>query len=253
MNFRKSSLIAFATAFLLGGAAWLHAEVKLIDPDYDFGIVRELSGIQSGKAHIVNYGPDTIQITGVRPSCGCTGADYADGPVAPGDTAVINFTYDPFRRPGSISKTVKVYAEPGGQRFVIRLGGRVVGTPQTLSRNYPVECGPLRLSESTIELRNVKPSTGRHAFIRMVNQSMDTITPVWDFDNPALSIAMSPERLAPGEIGSMGIYLNTRFEPRSGNVEYKIPISTAEDSVTTTVTLKANILQPDTLSGKKQG
>lgn len=241
MSFRKASLLTFFCAIIVAGGAWLHAEVKLIDPEYDFGIVRELSGIQSGKAHIVNYGPDTVAVSEVRPSCGCTGAEFNEGPLAPGDTAVINFTYDPFRRPGNISKTVKVYVEPGNQRFVIQLAGRVVGTAHTLSRNYPIECGPLRLSERLLELKDVKPSSGRHTFVRMVNQSMDTITPVIHNEYHNLTIDMTPSSLAPGEVGSIGIYLLSSPEQKPGVNEYIIPITTGQDSTTVDLTLRADI------------
>ncbi|MDE6272765.1 MAG: DUF1573 domain-containing protein [Muribaculaceae bacterium] len=260
MSFRKSSISAVVASAAVVGVAWLHAEVKLIDPIYNYGTISELAGPQHGTARLVNYGPDTIEMTDVRPSCGCTSADFIPGPLAPGDTAVIGFTYDPRNRPGDISKSVKVYIEPGQQRFIVRLAGRVVGSKATLSRDYPLECGPLRLSDRVIELKDVRPNTGRHSFVRLVNQSMDSITPVWIFDNPALSIASTPEKLAPGEIGSMGIFLNTRFEPRSGLVEYRIPVTTqplyqteadpkfGEQRDTVVITLRANILPPDTIA-----
>ncbi len=260
MNFRKSTILAAAAAIGIVGTAWLHAEVRLIDPVYNFGTISELDGPQHGVARLVNYGPDTTEVTDVRPSCGCTSADFVPGPLAPGDTALIGFTYDPLNRPGDISKSVKVYVEPGQQRFVVRLAGRVVGSKATLSRDYPLECGPLRLSDSVIELKDVRPNTGRHSFVRLVNQSMDSITPVWIFDNPALSIASTPQKLAPGEIGSMGIYLNSRFEPRTGPVEYRIPITTlplyqteadpkfGEVRDTVFITLRANILPGDTVA-----
>lgn len=248
---KKFTLFIFTAIAIIAGTAWLRGEVRLIDPDYDFGLVRELSGPQTGRAHIVNYGPDTVVISDVRPSCGCTTADYTDGPILPGDTAVVTFSYDPFMRPGDISKNVKVYIAPSGERFVIRLFGRVLGTSQTLSRNYPEECGPLRLSERLIELRDVKPQTGRHAFVRIVNQSMDTITPKWLIDDPALSLNVAPVRLAPGEIGSLGIFLNSKFTDKTGDVEYIIPITTLEDSTQFNLTLRANILPSDSVKSEK--
>ncbi|MDE6558789.1 MAG: DUF1573 domain-containing protein, partial [Muribaculaceae bacterium] len=172
MNLHKSALwIAGVT--LIAGAAFSHAEVKLLDPDYDFGIIRETDGEQTGIARLVNVGPEATYIRDVRPSCGCTGAAYNDNLLQPGDTTTVSFTYNPSGRPGKFNKTVKVYVGDGEERHVIRLSGRVVGSAKTLSRNYPIECGPLRLSERIVDLQNVKQATGRHAFIRIVNQSMD--------------------------------------------------------------------------------
>ncbi len=249
---RKFIFATLAICTLLLGATWLHAEVKLIDPEYDFGLVRELSGKQKGSAHLVNYGPDTVVISDVRPSCGCTTADYTEGPILPGDTAVVNFAYDPYMRPGEISKNVKVYIQPSGERFVIKLFGRVLGTPETLSRNYPEECGPMRLSNNLVELKDVKPETGRHAFVRIVNQSMDTITPQWLIEDPALSINVAPPRLSPGEIGSIGIFLNSKFIDKAGDIEYIIPFTTAEDSTQFNLTLRANILPSDTVKNSSK-
>lgn len=248
MKFQKSSLIIFSATAILCGAAWLHAEVRLIDPEYNFGLIKEVDGVAHGKARLVNDGPDTIEITSVRPSCGCTAADYTKGPILPGDTAEVTFSYNPLQRPGEISKSVKVYVSPGKQRYVIFLTGRVLGSSQTLARNYPIEAGPMRLSEKILEARDVKPNTGRHAFLRVVNQSMDTITPTWNFPDTVVSIQMTPKRLAPGEIGSIGLYFNSRFEPRRGNIEYQIPFSTLEDSTSTIVTLRANILPGESTS-----
>lgn len=236
----------------MAGAAMLaRAEMKLVDPVYDFGIIREIDGSRTGTAHIVNVGKKDAIIRDVRPSCGCTGADYPKDPIAPGDTAVVSFTYNPAGRPGNFNKTVKVYTEDPDERLVIMLKGRVVGTPQTLSYNYPIECGPLRLSEDKIDLSNVKQGSGRHAFIRMVNQSMDTVRPIWANTDKALSIDVTPKELGPGEIATLGIYFNSRFEDKDeGNVEYVIPVKAEGDTAVVNVVIRSNILAPDQAPGE---
>lgn len=235
-------------AILAGGIAITRAEVKLLDPDYNFGVIRETDGEQTGIARLVNMGPEATYIRDVRPSCGCTGAAYNDNLLQPGDTTTVSFTYNPAGRPGKFSKTVKIYVGDGEERHVIRLSGHVVGSPQTLSRNYPVECGPLRLSERIVDMRDVKQSYGRHSFIRIVNQSMDTVHPEWDYSNPALSLDLAPAEIAPGEIGTFGIFLNSRFEKQTGKVEYTIPFHAAGDSATVDIIVRADIIPSDSIA-----
>lgn len=247
---KRFRIYAFAAAAATVGAIGTicaRGEMRLIDPEYDFGIMRELDGEQTGYAHLVNDGPDTTYIRSVRPSCGCTGAFFYSDPVAPGDTTVVSFTYNPAGRPGNFTKTVKVYVGDSDERHIIRLHGRVVGSPQTLSRNYPIECGRLRLSERLVELRDVKPSTGRHAFIRMVNQSMDTVTPQWQSDSKDLSLDVTPTRLAPGEMATFGIFLNSGADA-GGSVEYVIPFKADADSAYTDIVIRANILPRDSVA-----
>lgn len=235
---RSAAIFAAGTLFAI--AAMGESEIKLLNGEYDFGVIKEADGVQTGYARVVNLGSDETYIRELRPSCGCTGADFDKDVLAPGDTALISFSYDPKGRPGNFDKTVRVYFGQGDSRTVIHLKGRVLGTPETLSKNYPVECGRLRLSERVAETPAVKRGLGRHVFIRLMNQSMDTIHPVWENNYKALSIDVYPKDIAPGDIASLGIYLNSRFEDREGDeLEYVIPIKAEGDEESVDIVLKA--------------
>lgn len=251
-NFPKIILRKIGVAAVVGvamaGVAAVRAEVRLLDPVYDFGLIKEVDGAREGYARIVNEGSEPTYIRDVRPSCGCTGADYPRGEIAPGDTATVSFTYNPIGRPGNFNKTVKVYLGDSDERLIIRLKGRVLGTPQTLSGNYPIESGRLRLSEKNVDLSNIKEGAGRHTFIRMVNQSMDTIRPVWVNNYKALSIDVTPRELAPGEIATLGIFFNTRFEDKTGDVEYVIPVKAEGDEEIAEVRIVSHIIKEEEAS-----
>ncbi len=231
---------------LVSGGFWAYGSLKLLDPEYNFGIIREVDGEKSGSARLVNIGDSVTYISDVRPSCGCTAAYYSEELLLPGDTAVIKFEYDPKGRPGNFNKTIKVYEGNAGERYIIKLSGRVLGSEESLSRNYPVECGRLRLSERIIDLSKIRGGAGRHTFVRMVNQSMDTITPEWKNNDKALSIDITPKVLAPGEIATLGIYFNSKFEDKTGNVEYVIPIKAREDSIGEDIILRSEIIPMST-------
>ena len=230
---------------LLIGVAIAGGKTRLVNGTYDFGVVCEADGSVTGHAYLVNDGPDTTYIRDVRPSCGCTGAKYSPAPLAPGDTTVVSFTYNPIGRPGTINKTVKIYVGAEDERHVVRLTGRVVGTPESLARNYPLACGPIRLSDSIVDLGRIPENSGRHAFVRMINATVDTVNPVFYCDNPALAIDMTPTRLLPGDIGTMGIYLNTKFTDTLGRMDFRVPLWTEQDTAArTTLSIRA-LIEPE--------
>lgn len=241
---KLSGIVIFT--LIIGFASTRHAagKLRLIDSNFDFGTFHESDGIKTAYARLVNDGDSATFINDVRPSCGCTGALYESDLIQPGDTTVVSFDYNPAGRPGNFNKTVKIYEGPENIRHIISFKGRVVGTPESLSRNYPVDCGKIRLSEQIIEFADISSGSSRHAFVRIVNQSMDTVQPVWENFDKALSIDLTPKELLPGEIATLGIYFNTRFEDRSGPVEYKIPIRAKGDSTAVEIILRTEITPP---------
>ena len=186
------------------------AKVKWLQTEYDFGTWHEAQGKRTGIARFVNTGPDTVAIASVRPSCGCTGADWSQDPVAPGDTAWVSFTYDPTHRPGRFEKTVKVYTAPGRQLQVINIRGTVVGTPETLQRDYPVEMGGLRRAGLEYDFGATPQGTPRHGYLTGYNQASDTIRPTVSLAKGPLDARIAAHGVAPGEPFTVGFFLTTR-------------------------------------------
>lgn len=210
------------------------ADVKWLSTEYNFGAFKEAEGPQKGSVRFVNAGKEPTFIRNVRPSCGCTGVEYTEDMIQPGDTATVGFTYNPAGRPGPFDKTVKVYIGSDNQLEVIRITGTVIGSPETLQINYPHESGPLRFESFLVPMGEVKKGGSRHAFVNVYNQGSDTIRPVWTDKESAIETNFTPKALAPGEIGTFGFYLNASKEKRMGPVEYVVKIrpdrnSTKED------------------------
>lgn len=240
----KYRYIGLGCVALILGMAIAGGKTRLIDTEYNFGVLKEQDGSVTGRARVVNEGPDTTYVRDVRPSCGCTGAEYSTALLAPGDTAFVSFTYNPIGRPGTIGKTVKIYMGDDDERHVVRLTGRVVGSEETLRRNYPVACGALRLSDSIVDLGRIPENSGRHSFLRIVNATADSVTPLYVNDNKAIAIDVTPKVLVPGDIGTFGIYLNTKFTDTIGRVEYHVPVWAEGDSVRATVSIRA-LIEPE--------
>lgn len=241
----RSLLTALMIAVFFPTQSW--GEIRWLEKDYDFGLMKEIAGAKTGTARFVNIGPGPTYIRNVRPSCGCTGAEFTEGIIEEGDTAVITFTYNPAGRPGKFDKTIKTFVGEDNKMHVIHIRGTVIGSPETLSANFPYELGPLRYSDRVIPAGNVTYGQTRHYFVSLTNQTADSIRPTVASANAAVATYISPEVIAPGDLGTVAVTLTTRDESELGPHDYAIRLVSDADAQfpeETELTLKVNI-EPD--------
>lgn len=221
----KRSLISLALA-----AATLPAPAMILwlENQYDFGLFKEAAGPKTGSVRFVNADRDTISVLEVKPSCGCTSASFTEGPIAPGDTAVISFTYDPYMRPGRFQKSVKVLLSDG-KRYSIPISGNVLGTPESLSTFYPVEDGPLRLSDEIVNAGEVTMGRTDTRFVNGYAQTMDSISPVANPEAPGVIVQKSAPKIGPGDIVTFSLTFDSRKAGQYGPVE--VPVKVVADSL----------------------
>lgn len=183
--------------------------IRWLSVDYDFGSFREAEGKRTGSVSFVNIGSEPTIINRVKPTCGCTVADFTEGEIAPGDTATIRFTYNPAGRPGRFLKHVKVYTGEDNNLTSVTIRGTVIGAPQTLAAEYPVESGALRLSTESLNMGHITMGASRNEFIHGYNQGQDTLDLSWRDVPQALSLGVSSRKIAPGDIFTLSVYLNS--------------------------------------------
>lgn len=238
-----------ATIALTGFIA--NARIEWLERDHDFGLMKEIAGPKTGFSRFVNIGSDTISIFNVRPSCGCTSADWSREPLAPGDTAVVSYTYDPTMRPGKFDKSVKVQLSDG-TRHAIRITGNVLGTPESLATLYPLEAGNLRLSETKVDMGEVSKGHNPIAFVNAYCLAPDTVTPRVTTDIAGLRVTPSTPKAGPGDLITYTLEYSLR-DARYGPVEGEILFS-AGDGPATALPWKACVLpNPDMLLRAQQG
>lgn len=246
-NLRKTVMTAGLTFVLAGCVLPAQAGIRWLSTEYDFGAFPEAGGKRSGEVKFVNEGPEPTMINRVRLTCGCTSETHTEGIINPGDTAFVNFTYNPAGRPGRFEKSIKVYTGTDNDLTTVRMRGTVIGAPQTLATDYPVEAGALRLDARKVDFGKVRHGSSRHHFVTLYNQSAEPIRPVWSQPAAALDVAISSETIPPGDLATLSIYLNTRDEEEMGPVEYAFDImpdaSSPENVATYTVSA---VIEPDT-------
>lgn len=235
-----------AVAIAMAAVATAGGEIHWLERDFDFGVMKEAAGPKTGKSRFVNTGRDTLTIVDVRPSCGCTSATFTDTPIAPGDTACVEYTYDPAFRPGRFAKSVRVSLSDGS-RYSIKITGAVLGTPESLDKMYPVEAGAVRLTESVIPLGEVRMGETPSRFFSIYNQEADSVWPQAISPEKALKVERHPGLLGPGDIITYGVYFDTKRLGQYGPVELPVRViadSLRADSGEATVTVRATIV-PD--------
>ena len=241
-NLRSKISICFILTGLLLSFAAAKGEVVWLEKEYDFGLIKEEAGEKTGFVRLVNTGPEEVVITGARPSCGCTGVEYPEDPIAPGDTIKFSFTYNPLGRPGRFEKSIRVYIGEFDMA-TIRIRGIVLGTPESLYTSYPIEVGALRLSADRMLAGDVRYGSTCHLFISGYNQTTDTIYPSVHCKDAALSVSTSSEFVAPGDILTFSLYLSSRKKTEIGPIEIPIEIVSDKlpDAPKTEVLFLANI------------
>ena len=130
--------ISFAPAFSQGKADSLH----LMEPSFNFG------KIPQGKPvfhdfQVRNMGKDSLRITDIQASCGCTTPEWDRSAIAPGAVSVIKVGYNAATE-GPFSKSVAINVN--GQEKIIVISGSVFKAPAT--------SGPLNASVTLLKNSN---------------------------------------------------------------------------------------------------
>lgn len=71
-----------------------------------------------------NTTKETILITNVKPSCGCTAANYTKTPIKPGETGSVTATFNA-ANPGPFSKQITVTTSDSDVKKVLTIKGKV--------------------------------------------------------------------------------------------------------------------------------
>lgn len=79
---------------------------------HDFGDIEKGKPV-THKFSFTNTTKETILLTNVKPSCGCTAANYTKTPIKPGEKGIVEATFDA-NSPGNFQKTITVSTNEQG-------------------------------------------------------------------------------------------------------------------------------------------
>jgi len=166
---------------------------------HNFGAFAEEAGSVSCKFPIVNTGNEPLSILSVRATCGCTQPNYSHEPIAPGDTAFIEVTYNPYNRPGRFTKQIYVETNATNPKARFDISGVVIGSSSSISYRYPVSFGPVKMEHPGMMLGDVLTSELKTVYFNGYNQSADSLKITTVRAPEYIQLMVSPEIALPGE------------------------------------------------------
>lgn len=184
-------------------------QVKWLQNVHDFGAFDEDMGPVTSTFRLVNTGTEPLVIVAARATCGCTVPSYTHDPIAPGDTANVEVTYNPAGRPGKFDKRVKIETNTLPAQSIITIKGVVIGATQTLRAHYPIEVGKLKLRNTAIPFGEIYKGRTKTAFLDAYNQSEDTIRPVIEGLPEYIEVNIAPKAVPPGEQLTLTFFYNS--------------------------------------------
>lgn len=138
-------------------------KIVFANPVYDFG---KLSGGASAKCDYVftNIGTAALEVTDVRPSCGCTVAGEWSKRVEPGRSGMISVVFNSGNFSGAIHKTVSVTCNDPAQNIVMLQLKGTVWKPVDVNPTYAI-------FNPTIDSTNSETRS-----VRIVNNTDESMT-----------------------------------------------------------------------------
>ena len=124
-------LLLIAVVLLAGVSMNAQGKFKFKTETIDYGKVAKGSdGVRVFE--FTNVGDKPIVVTDVKSSCGCTIPKKPKGPVAPGETGLIEVKYDTKNKVGPIRKTVTVYSNADEPVKALKIKGEVLPEGQSV-------------------------------------------------------------------------------------------------------------------------
>lgn len=215
-------------------------EIKFENTTYDFGKIKEEGGKVTGKFVFTNVGNEPLELTNVRPGCGCTAANYTKGAIAPGEKGYIEATYNPYNRPGAFNKNIRVTTnEPKflendkATPHMIFIKGEVIKRPPTEFEvaGYDKGSGMARIKEPNVS-HNVMNSEAVNDTFYVRNFWTQPVT--FEMENPLEYVTEVSRnfgsQLNPGQEGYIVLKYDASKRNKFGQVKDMVSFKT-NDSI----------------------
>ena len=190
-------------------ATWLERQ-------HDFGVFKEENGKVHCTMRLVNTGTEPLMVIKAQAGCGCTGIDYPEMPIEPGDTATVEISYNPSGRPGQFTKQVIIFTNTVTRRTVLEITGNVIPTDATLDKQYPLQAGALRVSQNNIPFGELVKGKNKTLYLSAYNASTDTIVVEARGGKDHIRTAVVPDTVPPARVTALTVHYSSRLAPLWG-------------------------------------
>jgi hypothetical protein len=196
---KKPLLFAFVLFFV--GSFALMAQPKLEiegGNTFDWGKVNQKDSPLKTSVKIFNKGTDTLHVTRVKATCGCTTAPLDKDKIAPGEYATLDITLRVSSYSGNIGKTIRISSnDPDNSNITYSLKANVF-TPITLNPKY-------------LRMYNIAPNQESSASITLHNNTDNDITiKKSDIKLDGLTLDLKEDAIIPAQ---KDLTINAKYTP----------------------------------------
>ena len=143
---------------------------------HNFGHIKEDGGEQLCRFFAINEGNNSIEVTKIETSCGCTSAQYTKGDIAPNEKFEVTVRFNPFNRPGRIDKHIYIIVSDSEAPIRLTIEGFVQERERTIDELYPFDMGGgLRLRRNYHAFGYIEHGSTMEEHIGYVNTSLEPI------------------------------------------------------------------------------
>ena len=181
------------------------ARINFIEDSWDFGSIPK-DAIITHDFDFYNSGDDTLVITKVQPTCGCTTAPLKSDRIAPGDTSGFSVKVNTKKLHGLVRKFINVECSDPINPYLRLIFKAVINDP-----NQKIMVNPL-----VADFTNIKKGSNSSVDLEITNTYTETAN-LMILDKPKdkmLSIDLKSKTLKPGE--STTISFNFDGDTNSG-------------------------------------
>lgn len=208
MNKRVSFTLLIALVFFYNFSSAQNREATMsFDKEiHKFGTIEEKDGDAGYKFVFTNTGAESIIITDVQSSCGCTTPTWTTKPVAPGETGFVKAVYHPKNRPGVFNKSITVYSNAVNSPVKLRIQGIVKAKPKKIADDYKYLMDKIRLKKNNIHYSNMFNDEKKTQSIEIINVSNMEVTVSLTSKRAKpkhIKFTAKPAKLSPGEKGKL--------------------------------------------------
>ena len=157
----KNFFLVLVFIFLYhSGSCQLTSPLEFEQTTHDFGIVKEEQGSISWSFSYKNISNDTIRITNISTSCGCTASEWKKEPILPKEGGHITAIYKTAKRPGKFTQPIVVHVDNDSMRGTnLFISGEVLPRQKTLDEIYPIPIGNLRFKTTHVAFNKIYNDT----------------------------------------------------------------------------------------------
>ncbi|MEM9859767.1 MAG: DUF1573 domain-containing protein [Bacteroidota bacterium] len=153
---RNGISLIFLLVLSIGSKAQLSEALTFSERSYDFGRIKEVDGPVIHEFGFINNGGDTVQISNVKASCGCTTPAWTRQPVPPGQSGIIQAQYNPKNRPGAFNKNLTVTLKSSTEPVRLFIKGYVEPVPKSVEEEFPAQIGAIRTKYRAFNFGKIK-------------------------------------------------------------------------------------------------